>query len=254
MTSDLFPGHYHLVAVKTASLNSYSNPNHAWAKMLAEARVMKFLDDLPSVPRVFGVFRQGDICCMVQEFIGNTFSLSSTTFLDVLRTGQPSLSALECISMTSEVVIALNEMHKRGILHNDVAARNILIHHDGTSYRAKLTDFGMACRVEYPRGNRKVIFSSMDEVIQYMDNHPEVAPEKYIDGACDSVSGDVYSIGYGIRIVGVAIRHSDMVEFGKACACFDAEDRPSLDWVINILDIYKEKEKSNPKCQGINGP
>ncbi|XP_071947534.1 probable serine/threonine-protein kinase PknB [Antedon mediterranea] len=254
MSSNLLPGHYHLVAVKTAFLNNYSNPDEAWGKMVVEARVMKFLDDLPSVPRVFGVFRQGDVCCMIQEFIGNTFTLSSTTFLDVLLTGQPSLSALECISMTSEVVIALNDMHKRGILHNDVAARNILIHHAGTSYRAKLTDFGMACRVQYPRAHRELTFSSLDELLQYNQDHPEVAPEKYLDGACDSVNGDVYSIGYGIRIVGVAIRSSEMVELGKSCTSFDAEDRPSLDWVINILDIIKENEKSNPTCRGINGP
>ncbi|XP_071948674.1 uncharacterized protein [Antedon mediterranea] len=216
--------------------------------MVVEARVMEFLDDLPSVPRVFGVFRQGQVCCMVQQFIGNTHNMSSTT----LQTGRPSLSALKCMSMTLEVVIALNAIHQRGLLHNDVALRNILVHHNGTKYRAKLTDFGMACSQQYPRGNRQIKFASLDEGLQFHQDYPDVAPEKYLDGACDSVKGDVYSVGHVMKILALSIRSREMVDLREVSAAFDADDRLSLDCVINILKTIIENEKINPTCRGFN--
>ncbi|XP_071954126.1 sperm motility kinase X-like [Antedon mediterranea] len=252
MSSNLFPGNQLLVAVKTAFLDSYNNPDEAWYQMVMEARVMKFLYDLPSVPQVFGVFRQGQVCCMVQEFIGNIRNMSSTTFLQVLQTGQPSLSALECMSMAIEVVTALNTIHQRGLLHNDVALRNILIHHDGTTYKAKITDFGMACRLQYPREHKKLTFSSMDEGLKFRQDYPDLAPEKYLNGACDSVKGDVYSVGHALKIIALAIGSREMIDLGQACTAFNADDRLSLGLVINILNTIQENEKIIPTCRGIN--
>ncbi|XP_033126804.1 calcium-dependent protein kinase 29-like [Anneissia japonica] len=143
MTSNIL-GYHHLVAVKRASMKSYKDPEDAWNQMCLEARVMEFLSGLPSFPDVYGVFREGNECRMVQEFIGDNQTYTSTTLLSVMKTGRPTITGFECITMTSEVAKGLHEMHRRGLLHNDVAARNILICHNGIHFTAKLTDFGMA--------------------------------------------------------------------------------------------------------------
>ena len=256
MTSKLDSGYDHLVAVKTAFLKSYTDPDEAWNQMILESRVMEFLTSVGRIPYVYGVIREGDVCRMVQEFIGNKLTLSSTTFLDVLLKGRPTLTALECMLMTSGIANALHAMHLRGLLHNDVAARNILIYYsaDHFRFRAKLTDFGMVSSLKEPRSGNKMTFASDAERDQYLNANPEVAPEKILHGAPDSVQCDTYSLGYGIKVLGMGTGSNEMFELGEACTRLNADDRPTLDHVITTLDTIARNEEANPVYRPIDRP
>ncbi|XP_033107084.1 tyrosine-protein kinase SRK2-like [Anneissia japonica] len=237
-----------------ASMKYYKDPEDAWNQMCLEARVMEFLSGLPSFPDVYGVFREGNECRMVQEFVGDNQTHTSITLLNVMKTGRPTITGLECITMTSEVAKGLHEMHTRGLLHNDVAARNILICHNGIRFTAKLTDFGMVSSIQKPRRSKKMSFKSEAEKDLYISKHPETPIEKIVYGASDSVQTDIFSLGYGIKVLGTAIGNIHMSAVGDACIRVNAGERPPLDYVISTLDLVADCERVTPVCQSIDRP
>lgn len=89
----------------------------------------------PHVIRVDDVFQEGELWCMIMEYIdgGN---------LEFLTKKKGSLSQQEAIRYISQVGSALAYVHQQGMLHRDVKPANIMLRPDKNE--AVLIDFGLA--------------------------------------------------------------------------------------------------------------
>lgn len=66
-----------------------------------------------------------------------------------LKPGNPDVSWNDIFRWAQGILIGIRHLHSHGILHRDLATRNILIDKNGT---AKVTDFGLSIRVCSPQG------------------------------------------------------------------------------------------------------
>ena len=74
-----------------------------------------------------------DKCIEIEDFINGRR-------LDDYITNQ-KLNYNQCIQLTVDICIALEELHKVGIVHRDIQPKNILISNEGT---LKLIDFDIS--------------------------------------------------------------------------------------------------------------
>lgn len=103
------------------------------------------------------------------------------------------LSPDDLVALLRPVAEALQAAHSRGILHRDIKPANLLVRKDGSSWRVKVIDFGLALKqsvlhstVATMAGGRTVIGSSIAGTIDYaapeqLGKWPEVAPGPYTD-------------------------------------------------------------------------
>ncbi|GJD07814.1 3-phosphoinositide-dependent protein kinase 1 [Galdieria sulphuraria] len=96
----------------------------------------------------------------------------------------------------AELVSALEKVHKEGIIHRDVKPQNILI---GDRGHLKLTDFGIAARIQSPNSNRDTgdfdsSLDSADRRNSFVGTFTYMAPELIREeGAC--FASDLWALG-----------------------------------------------------------
>jgi eukaryotic-like serine/threonine-protein kinase len=96
-----------------------------------------------------------------------------------------ALTPGEALSVTGDVLEALAEAHRKGVLHRDVKTANVLVADDG---RVKVADFGLA-RVVSPGGQSTTV-----GVGDLMGTAEYLAPEQLEAGETDART-DVYGVG-----------------------------------------------------------
>ncbi|ABS04696.1 Stk1 family PASTA domain-containing Ser/Thr kinase [Kineococcus radiotolerans] len=96
-----------------------------------------------------------------------------------------ALTPGEALSVVGDVLEALAEAHRKGVLHRDVKTANVLVADDG---RVKVADFGLA-RVVSPGGQSTTV--GMGDL---MGTAEYLAPEQLETGETDTRS-DVYGVG-----------------------------------------------------------
>ena len=88
--------------------------------------------------------------CLVMEYVEG---ISLRMWLERhwrTREGPPSADLLR--SIVRQVALALGEAHRHGLVHRDVKPENILLTRQAEDYMVKVVDFGVARRVDTPRG------------------------------------------------------------------------------------------------------
>ena len=104
-------------------------------KFLDEARRLVKFKDTPGVVSVFDVFEQNNTAYIVMEFV------DGKTIKQMMKEAGGKLPANQAIELMVPVLNALDEVHKEGIIHRDIAPDNIFVTADG---QVKLIDFGAA--------------------------------------------------------------------------------------------------------------
>jgi serine/threonine-protein kinase len=90
----------------------------------------------PSIVQIYDIVESGEGDAIVMELVeGDLLSQ---------RIAQGPLEIAECVRLASQVADGLAAAHRRGILHRDLKAENLLITPEG---HAKILDFGLAKRV-----------------------------------------------------------------------------------------------------------
>ena len=141
------------VVIKTPNsrLQRDSNYQKYVANFTREAKQLARLglNPHPHIVRVSTLFREGDLPCIVMDFI------PGQSLYDLVWT-QGKLSETQAIEYIKQIGSALSVCHKAEIVHRDVHPNNILIHAENG--KAVLIDFGISGTTQTSRnthsGNR----------------------------------------------------------------------------------------------------
>jgi formylglycine-generating enzyme required for sulfatase activity len=127
------------VAIKLLSAE-FAGHDAAKVRFLREARAAAAVRH-DNVVTIYSVEEADGVPFLVMELIRGE-SLSTH-----LRLAGP-LPAIEIACLSMQIALGLEAAHKRGLIHRDIKPANILLErtegHPGASFRAKITDFGLA--------------------------------------------------------------------------------------------------------------
>lgn len=144
-------------------------------RFIDEAQRLAKLNHLDGIVHIFDSFSENCTAYIVMEY------LSGETLKSILKT-RDKLSYQEAIDIAIPLLNSLEEVHKKGIIHRDIAPDNIMITDDG---RVKLIDFGAA------RYATTVHSKSLSVVLK-----PGYAPEEqYRSHGNQGPWTDVYAMG-----------------------------------------------------------
>ncbi|WP_432547799.1 Stk1 family PASTA domain-containing Ser/Thr kinase [Kineococcus sp. SYSU DK004] len=132
-------------------------------------------------PGIVSVLDQGsdeETAYLVMELV------PGRTLRDVVRE-HGLLTPGEALAVASDVLDALSEAHRKGVLHRDVKPANVLVGDDG---RVKVADFGLA------RSAAATAQSTAGNGAELLGTAEYLAPERVARGVADARS-DVYGVG-----------------------------------------------------------
>lgn len=146
---------------------------------LKEARKAFKLRDLPSVVMVWDIFQENGTTYIVMDYIEGM-----TLKNHLIKRGKP-LSESECIELFSPVMLDLDEVHRRGIIHRDISPDNLMMRSDGSLV---LLDLGAAKDLSRGSGQSSFVvakkgFSPME---QYSYNS-EIGPWTDVYAICATI-------------------------------------------------------------------
>lgn len=107
---------------------------------LYEAQILAELDH-PHIVRIYDIIEHNQTLYLVMEYVAHTALLKQRLSLD------------EILTVGIQICSALTEIHRRGIIHQDIKPENIL--RDPDTEQCKLTDFGIVAKTR--SGNAQII-------------------------------------------------------------------------------------------------
>ncbi len=153
-------------------------------RFLQEARTEARLDH-PGIVKVFDFGQAHEMLYIVMEFIPGD---NLRKMLQDLRGARQWIVLPEAVQLVRQVCLALDYVHKQGILHRDIKPDNIMLKgeaSDGLPYRPILTDLGLA---------KLVVGGMMTQDGVSMGTPAYMSPEQAMGDKTDARS-DVYSLG-----------------------------------------------------------
>src|SRR5438270_3539821 len=196
------------VALKTLRLE-LSTHEHFTSRFRRETQLARKVT-YPNVCRIFDSFKHalGDgtyISVLSMEF------LQGETLADHLKV-KARLTVAEALPMAQQIIAGLSAIHAAGIVHRDLKPSNLLLirnapvsvtasggespkeleknsNLNGTSFKIKITDFGIAGRL--PDG---LPTAAQTEASKLLGTPDYMAPEQ-LEHARASVQSDIYSLG-----------------------------------------------------------
>ncbi len=164
------------VAIKTTQLRSGSPMEQSLARKMLfnEARAARVLDH-GSILQVFDAGEHGGEPYVVMEFVPDALTLREHCSDDKML---PLERAVEIIYICAK---ALDYAHRRGVVHRDIKASNIMLTRDG---RVKIGDFGIA----------KLDTVETTEILGTVGSPRYMSPEQLTDKPLTAQT-DIYSLG-----------------------------------------------------------
>jgi serine/threonine protein kinase/Tol biopolymer transport system component len=153
-------------------------------RFLQEARTEARLDH-PGIVKVFDFGQSHDMLYIVMEFIPGD---NLRKMLQDLRASSKWIVLPEAVQLVRQVCLALDYVHKQGILHRDIKPDNIMLKgeaSEGLPYRPILTDLGLA---------KLAVGGMMTQEGTSMGTPAYMSPEQALGEKTD-VRSDVYSLG-----------------------------------------------------------
>lgn len=127
----------------------------------------------PNVVKVFSVGEDNGYFYIAMELL-------QATSLEQLIASHRILPEADVLSIAHDVARGLNAAQEEGLIHRDIKPGNILVTGDGT---AKIVDFGLALQ------------QGGEDLSDELWATPFYVPPEKLDGAPDTLLGDIYSLG-----------------------------------------------------------
>ena len=195
--------------------------------ILAEAVITLEMSGHSNFPFVFGMVEPDKL---ILEFIGN--DTTAPSLRDVISSGK-SISRWKIICL--DLTRALHALHKKGLLHNDLHSRNILVRNE---QYVKIIDFGKSTLTDDPVCY--AIKPGTPKHTRYNTKHLHLAYElRNVPGSCVSPQSDIYSLGHNFDHVGRNVQSSQLVLIAAKMQAALPSERPDLSQVLLQISRLK---------------
>eukprot|EP00667_Euglena_gracilis_P003372 EG_transcript_3380 len=231
--------------------------------LLDEARVMAQVDRHPNILRIYGVCQRSN---------GETsiiLELMQHDLLDVLRSFSRSVAKADLPKVVPNLVdylcqaaYGLRHMHRHGVIHRDVAARNMLFGNEVI----KVADFGLAkCTSNRLTHGLPKPLSTAPECIRDLEN-PSIWTDRSdvwsfglmiceifelgldpLDHFHHSVPALMDSLDKGWLPNRPALCPDTIWELTLRCLRLKPQERPSMDELVTIMAAYRHNHRNEPK-------
>ena len=155
------------------TVSAYRGQEEAYQKgkerFLDEARMLKSLSDLKSVVNVLDFFEANNSAYLVMEYLDG---LSLKDYVE--QNGK--LPAQQFLTQMKPLMADMEKMHRRGVVHRDIAPDNIILLPDG---QLKLIDFGAARSYVGDKSMTVVVKKGFAPVEQYMRKGSNASTDVY---------------------------------------------------------------------------
>ena len=159
------------VAIKIALGASADKPDD---QFFAEARAAGKLSH-PYIVSLYDAAKEGGQRYIVMEY------LQGETLKRFCEGGKPQMKVDRVVDVMLKIALALDYMHKNGVLHKDIKPANIMLTPDGTP---KLMDFGIAVGAAEAEERKKIVEGS-----------PMFMSPEQLRGQPLSAASDLYALG-----------------------------------------------------------
>eukprot|EP00111_Clytia_hemisphaerica_P011833 TCONS_00034776-protein len=180
------------------AVKNYTNKS-SHTSILAEAMVCRRMSGHPSFVHLFGTISSPDR--LLFEYVGDQLTAPS---LSTVLTKQ--LIFQHWLTVCVDLVRALDALHDRGLLHNDLHSGNILLRN--IRY-VKIIDFGKCTLISDP-----VMYSiqpGTEKHQRYNTRHKHLAVElRNKPGSYVSCESDVYTLGYNFDQIGTYVENTGL--------------------------------------------
>ena len=165
-------------------------------------------------------------------------------FIGIETTASPTLRGLlreardvDWINLILDFCMVMQYIHNKGVLHNDLHPRNILIRDQKF---LKIIDFGKASLVEDPV--MYDIESGSEKQALYNERHIHLAHElRNVPKSFQSIQSDIYSLGYNIGLISDATKNEKLSYIAHDLQNIIPEKRPSIPLTIKRIYLLKHK-------------
>jgi Tol biopolymer transport system component/serine/threonine protein kinase len=173
-----------VVALKTILSGRAGDPNMS-QRLLREARAASILTH-PSICTIYEIGREGDLTFIAMQYV------EGKTIQTILSDFGP-LSIETTVNYAVDVVEALEEAHRNGVIHRDIKPSNIIANERNT---AVVLDFGLAKQVTFADGLNEELPTQkqLTSTATLVGTGPYMPPEQIKGEHLDSRS-DIFSFG-----------------------------------------------------------
>ena len=212
----------YVVAIKEYKTSAGSSKNML-QEVCHEAKMIGHLGDHPCLPLLFGVITKAVPFRLVTQFHGE--KEKSLTLSTAVRR-KTELAKRSWLHILKRIIDGLSHTHKRGVLHNDLKANNIVLEKRETEWNPIIIDFGKARFMSDPKPPMSLRENEQNE---YRTKYPHIAPE-IVSGGAQSVMSDIFSYGKIASTVLdlLATATSRSVKAAKRACDEEPAKRPSL--------------------------
>lgn len=214
-----------MVAVKEFRLRSESRSvAERKREVLNEAHMINLLGNHRGLPLLFGVITKEMLMRLVTQFHGHKHqSVTLKKGLKNLKLDKPSWLAI-----LTNIIEALDHVHKAGVLHNDLKSNNVLLENCDQIWNPVVIDFGKARLITNPKPVMSLSASAQE---RYAKLYPHIATEIVIGTGQQSVASDIFSLGRIalaiLDLLPTATAHS--LRMARKATTHDPVKRPSLE-------------------------
>jgi tRNA A-37 threonylcarbamoyl transferase component Bud32 len=206
-----------------------------------EARLMHRISEHPNVLSIIGILVALPQLSIVMEF------MELTDLYAVLTSGDSISVSMEDLWIKG-IANGLRHIARSGIIHRDIAARNVLLNRD---YHPKIADFGLAIAHEENRAMEETavnkwlspeaiserVYTFKSDVWSYGVTVWEVVTKQIPYPGIDPMMACMRIVGDGLSPeipADCAELHAQVM---RACFIFDQHQRASIEQVCQILNI-----------------
>ena len=200
--------------------------------MKSEAAILCALNEGPYTPHCFGFCPANHSIIMMYIHVDNKPVTLQSLLVDRTLLGVPLSKKLSC-DILVDLCSALEYIHTKGFLHNDLKLDNVVLGNTvSEKFRPFIIDFGKACQSDC---GRKYSLSSEQREI-YKKEHSQVAPDLRDGLVVQSHLTDIYSFGRIVKRVNSIIIHSSSLQaFCKQIMNYHSSERPTHQLIKEVL-------------------
>lgn len=166
-------------------------------RFLREIELLRALQPHSNIVPLLGVSESPDTLCFMMP-------LAPYNLEQYLATQNAHLIQSQRIAIFRQVCLAMIHAHERGVLHRDLAPRNVLLFPPNDSPGVCVADFGL--------GRDLSSTSSRGGSVGLAAGHAAyIAPEQHVDFSQATTRSDVYALGRLLKFV-LTGRHPDALE------------------------------------------